>query len=146
MKKISLFISVLFFSQILAAQNEVGLKDSTVIRAREVKLKEPFLGKAWLSVDGERQDLRGVDYYRNEEHLKTVNETLEELGAREKPTLLVFNKIDLYREKYFDKLLDPETKVEIEKELSMNLSYEYGHDNVFVSALDKDNLEILKKR
>ncbi len=87
-----------------------------------------------------------IAHPRYEEHLKTVNETLEELGAREKPTLLVFNKIDLYREKYFDKLLDPETKVEIEKELSMNLSYEYGHDNVFISALDKDNLEILKEK
>ena len=87
-----------------------------------------------------------IAHPRYEEHLKTVNETLEELGAREKPTLLVFNKIDLYREKYFDKLLDPETKAEIEKELSMNLSYEYGHDNVFVSALDKDNLGKLKEK
>ncbi|MCB0522644.1 MAG: GTPase HflX [Lewinellaceae bacterium] len=87
-----------------------------------------------------------IAHPRYEEHLKTVNETLEELGAREKPTLLVFNKIDLYRERYFDKLLDPETKADIERELSLNLSYEYSHENVFISALDKDNLDTLREK
>ena len=48
-----------------------------------------------------------------EDHIKTVNKTLQELEVEDKPTLYVFNKIDLYRERYFDKMLDEETKKEI---------------------------------
>ena len=87
-----------------------------------------------------------IDHPRHEEHINTVNETLEELGARNKPTLLVFNKIDLYREKYFDKLLDGETKKEIEKELQENLEHQFGYENVFVSATDKENIEELREK
>src|SRR5690606_8621375 len=32
-----------------------------------------------------------------EEHIAAVNETLKELGAVDKPTITVFNKIDTYR-------------------------------------------------
>ena len=32
-----------------------------------------------------------------EEHINVVNETLKELGVQNKPTLLVFNKIDNYK-------------------------------------------------
>ena len=87
-----------------------------------------------------------IDHPRHEEHINTVNETLEELGARNKPTLLVFNKIDLYREKYFVKLLDGETKKEIEKELQENLEHQFGYENVFVSATDKENIEELREK
>ena len=31
-----------------------------------------------------------------EDHINVVNETLAEIGARDKPTILVFNKIDAY--------------------------------------------------
>ncbi len=87
-----------------------------------------------------------IDHPRHEEHVNTVNETLEELSARNKPTLLVFNKIDLYREKYFDDLLEPETKREIETELKENLKYQFEHDNVFISATDKENIEELRTK
>ena len=56
-----------------------------------------------------------------EDQLQTVNRTLKELEALEKPTLIVFNKIDLYRERYFDELLDEEVKVEIVGELKARL-------------------------
>src|SRR6476620_3646790 len=41
-----------------------------------------------------------------EEHIAVVNKTLEEIEAGNKPTLLVFNKIDLYREKEMEALND----------------------------------------
>ncbi|MEZ4933269.1 MAG: hypothetical protein R2788_14255 [Saprospiraceae bacterium] len=53
-----------------------------------------------------------------EDHLKTVNETLKDIGVLEKPTLLIFNKIDLYLPgSAIDALVDRETKEEIEREL-----------------------------
>ncbi len=87
-----------------------------------------------------------IDHPRHEEHLQTVNKTLKDLGVLDKPTLLVFNKIDLYREKYFDDLVDDETKNEIEKELQSRLKNEYEHDNVFVSAINKENIDVLREK
>jgi len=89
-----------------------------------------------------------VDISHNayEDQIVTVNETLQSLGAREKPTLMVFNKIDLYREKYFDLLLDQETKKEIEKDLADSLKNRFECDNIFVSAATGENVSPLKKK
>lgn len=89
-----------------------------------------------------------VDISHNsyEDQIVTVNETLQSLGAREKPTLMVFNKIDLYREKYFDLLLDQETKKEIEKDLAESLKNRFESDNIFVSAASGENVSALKKK
>lgn len=81
-----------------------------------------------------------------EEQIYTVNQTLEELGARNKPTLMVFNKMDLYREKYFDELLDSQTKQEIERDLSISLKNTFEAENVFISAIKKDNIETLRSK
>ena len=89
-----------------------------------------------------------VDISHNsyEDQIVTVNETLQSLGAREKPTLMVFNKIDLYREKYFDLLLDQETKKEIEKDLAESLKNRFECDNIFVSAATGENVSAMKKK
>ena len=81
-----------------------------------------------------------------EDQIKTVNKTLEELGVSEKKCLLVFNKIDLYRKRYFDDYVDAKTKAEIEKELQEKLKNEFEHDNVFISALTKENIDILREK
>ena len=79
-----------------------------------------------------------------EDHIKTVNKTLLDLGVENKPTLMVFNKLDLYRERYFDDLLDDEVKVEILAELKQNLKNNYEHDNIFISAIKKENIDGLR--
>lgn len=79
-----------------------------------------------------------------EDHIKTVNTTLQELGVESKPTLMVFNKLDLYRERNFDDLLDDEVKVEILAELKQNLKNNYEHDNIFISAINKENIDELR--
>ena len=81
-----------------------------------------------------------------EDQIKTVNKTLEELGVSEKKCFFVFNKIDLYRDRYFDDYVDKETKAEIEKELQEKLKNEFEHDNVFISALTKENIDILREK
>lgn len=86
-----------------------------------------------------------IAHPRHEEHLITVNETLKDIGARDKPTLLIFNKMDLYREMNFDQLLDAETKQEIERELRSNLKNHFEHDNIFVSAKNREGMEELRE-
>lgn len=81
-----------------------------------------------------------------EDQIKTVNETLRDLNALDKPTLFIFNKMDAYRDKYFDDYLDVETQQEIEQELKKNLKNEFEHDNVLISALQKENIALLRTK
>jgi len=80
-----------------------------------------------------------------EDHIRTVQETLLELGAADKPTLMVYNKIDLYRERYFDDLLTKQERIDIESELRERLLSNFG-ENVFMSAYTKEGVEDLKER
>jgi GTPase len=80
-----------------------------------------------------------------EDQIAAVSATLKELEVADKPTLMVFNKLDLYREKYLDALLDDDTKAEIEAELLDNVRNKYNSECVFVSAVDKENIETLKE-
>ena len=80
-----------------------------------------------------------------EDHINTVNETLISLGVEDKPQIMVFNKVDAYREKNFDKLLEQEVKDQILSELKENLSNQYHHPVIFVSALKKENINDLRE-
>ncbi len=85
-----------------------------------------------------------VGHSRFEEHIAAVNETLDELDARNKPTLMVYNKIDIYRDKNFDALLDSGIKKEIERELLSNLRNQFEHDGIFISAANRENIDQLR--
>lgn len=80
-----------------------------------------------------------------EDHIRTVQKTLLELGAADKPILMVYNKIDLYRERYFDDLLTKKERKDIESELRERLTSNFG-ENVFVSAHTKEGIEQLRDR
>jgi GTPase len=80
-----------------------------------------------------------------EDHVRTVQQTLLEIGAGEKPTLMVYNKIDLYRERVFDALLDQETKDMLEVELRENLLHRFG-EHIFISAKSKEGIDDLRER
>jgi GTPase len=80
-----------------------------------------------------------------EDQVRTVQQTLQELGVHDKPTLMVFNKIDLYRERYFDDLLDQATRREIEQDLRERLRSDFG-ENIFISAHSKEGIEDLRER
>ena len=79
-----------------------------------------------------------------EDHIKTVNLTLKSLESLDKPTLILFNKIDLYRAEYFDELLSDEEKKDIELGLQAKLKEQFAHDNFFISAINKENIEEVK--
>lgn len=81
-----------------------------------------------------------------EDHINTVQQTLKDLEAIDKPTLFIFNKMDLYRDRYFDDMLDEATKTEILAELTDKLKTHYEGDHVFVSAIKKENIQELKDK
>lgn len=81
-----------------------------------------------------------------DDQIKTVNSTLAELGVENKPTFFVFNKVDLYRERYFDDYVDEETRSMLMNELEEKLRNRYEHDNVFISALNKENIDLFREK
>jgi GTP-binding protein HflX len=80
-----------------------------------------------------------------EDQLGIVNKTLQELGAFDKPMLTIFNKMDLYEKQTFDKWLEPATKQEILNDLYERWQHETGRTAVFLSAVEKKNLDTLRK-
>lgn len=86
-----------------------------------------------------------VAHPQYEDHVRTVQQTLQDIGAGEKPTLMVYNKMDLYRSRYFDDLLDNDTRANIEAELKENLLHAFG-ENVFISAHSKEGIDDLRDR
>jgi len=80
------------------------------------------------------------------DQIRTVQNLLEELGANEKPTLLVFNKIDLFRENNYDLYLDEEGRSEVEEDLRKGLESEFGHEAMLISAETRENLDALRER
>lgn len=81
-----------------------------------------------------------------EDHIATVFETLQSLQVDHKKQILVFNKLDLYRKKYFDDMLEEEIKVEIIEELYQKLTNEFPDNTIiFISALAKENIDQLKE-
>lgn len=87
-----------------------------------------------------------IAHPQHEDQIRTVNALLQELGATDKPTLMVFNKIDLYRERNYDELLDAEGKQEIETALKESLEYQFGHESLFISAHTGEHIDVLRRR
>ena len=82
-----------------------------------------------------------------EDHINVVNKTIVEIGADDKPTLLVFNKIDAYTflEKEQDDLT-PATKENLSlKDFQKTWMAKMGGNTIFISALQKIHFEELKK-
>lgn len=85
-----------------------------------------------------------VSHPNFEDQINVVNETLKDLGARDKETIMVFNKIDAY--------VSPEPDHEEEEKVVLTLEdfkkSWMGSENapaIFISALHKENLEEFKQ-
>lgn len=86
-----------------------------------------------------------ISHLHYEEQMGTVNKTLQELKAFDKPILTIFNKIDLYEEKNFDEWLHDEVKEEILKDLKEKWEHHTENNCVFVSALERKNIDALRE-
>jgi GTPase len=80
-----------------------------------------------------------------EEQIGVVNKTLQELNAFDKPVLTIFNKMDLYEKYTFDEWLGDGTKEEILDDLRERWQRETNGNAVFISALEKRNIDVLRK-
>ena len=82
-----------------------------------------------------------------EEQIKVVNNTLAEIKANDKPTLLLFNKIDAYT--YIPQDEDDLTPKQKENWSLEDLKQTYlsngNQDTVFISAKNKENIEELRQ-
>ena len=87
-----------------------------------------------------------ISHPQFEEQIKVVNETLAELGALEKATLLVFNKMDVYEENQFDDLLPPEVKEELLRNLKQSWSKQTNGNAIFIAAVKKQNIDALRTK
>jgi len=81
-----------------------------------------------------------------EDHIDVVNKTIAELGANNKPTLIVFNKIDAYKFiKKEEDDLTPLTKENISLEdLKKTWMSKIETNTMFISAINKTHFEELK--
>ena len=82
-----------------------------------------------------------------EEHMFSVEKTLSEIKSLNKPTIIVFNKIDNYKHESIDEddLITKKSKAHYTladwKETWMN---KLGNDILFISAKNKENIDSLK--
>ncbi len=87
-----------------------------------------------------------ISHPQYEDQIAVVQQTLQELKAHEKPTLVVFNKMDLYAERTFDEWLEEEVKQDLIHQLHKRWNHETGGHAVFISATEKDNIDELRTR
>ena len=85
-----------------------------------------------------------ISHAQYEDQIAVVNKTLQELKAFDKPVVTIFNKMDLYKQKYFDEWLEDEVKEDILRELKERWNGITNNQCVFVSAIEKLNIEELR--
>lgn len=86
-----------------------------------------------------------ISHPQYEEQISVVNETLNDLDCKSKPTLYVFNKMDLYEKQTFDEFLPKEVRRELLQELSDYWNIKTVNNAVFISAAQKDNMDELRE-
>jgi len=84
-----------------------------------------------------------------EEHIESVNKILGEIKSNDKPTIMVFNKIDAYDATPID--ADKDDLENSKKHYSLKdwqntWMSKIGNNALFISAINKSNLEDFKKR
>ena len=83
-----------------------------------------------------------------EDHIESVNNILGEIDVKDKPTILIFNKIDAYRPETIDEddLVTEKTNAHftLEEWKKTWMNKENG-GAIFISATQKENLEVFRK-
>lgn len=84
-----------------------------------------------------------------EDHIDSVNQILKEIHSLDKPTLMVFNKIDAYSPEPWDDtelIEERSTQHYSMKEWEQTWLHKANGQALFISALNKENLEDFRKR
>ncbi|MBL7953331.1 MAG: GTPase HflX [Flavobacteriales bacterium] len=89
-----------------------------------------------------------ISHHNFEEQYETVRQTLNEIGAGDKPVIVVFNKIDAYRPAQFDpddlapKRVDQYSLEELKETWMARMN---GEECIFISAAQRLNIDGLRK-
>lgn len=86
-----------------------------------------------------------ISHPKYEDQIEVVNRTLTELKAIDKPTILIFNKMDLYEKQTFDEWLTDDVKQDILQQLKESWQHRSNGNCVFISATERRNIEELRK-
>ena len=82
-----------------------------------------------------------------EEQIDIVHKTLDEINAADKPSVMVFNKVDAFTyEKKDEDDLTPETKANISLDEWKGTWMAKSGDSIFISALQKDNFDAFRDK
>jgi GTP-binding protein HflX len=83
-----------------------------------------------------------------EHHIQSVNDILQDIQSQNKPTLMVFNKIDAYKPQPLnDDELEKTAKNFTISELKNTWMSKLGEEStIFISAIEKSNFEEFRKR
>jgi GTP-binding protein HflX len=84
-----------------------------------------------------------------EEQIDSVNQILDDIDSKDKPTIMVFNKIDAYEAEPFDNddLIAERTEIHYSlEEWKKTWMSRIGDNALFISAINKENLDDFKKR
>ncbi|MBC7902696.1 MAG: GTPase HflX, partial [Gemmatimonadaceae bacterium] len=85
-----------------------------------------------------------MSHPQHEDQLAVVKKTLQELDAYDKPVITIFNKMDEFEKNHFDPWLEDEVKQQILAELRERWEIELQGNCVFVSAIEKRNIDSLR--
>lgn len=90
-----------------------------------------------------------ISHPQFEEHIESVNKILDEIDSADKNTIMVFNKIDLYKHATIDAddLITEKTERHFTiDEWKNTWMQRVGDKALFISALNKENLDEFRKR
>ena len=85
-----------------------------------------------------------ISHPNYEDQMKVVNTTLAELGCADKPTVTIFNKMDVYEKQTFDQWLEEDVKESILRDLKKRWENETLGACVFISATEKREIDTLR--
>jgi GTP-binding protein HflX len=86
-----------------------------------------------------------VSHPNFEDQIHTVNETLNDLGARDKDTIMVFNKIDAYVTPAADEFNEEEIAPLTLADFKKSWMAHHNAPAIFISATKKENVEEFKQ-
>ena len=86
-----------------------------------------------------------ISHPQYEDQIAVVNKTLQELGCHDKPTITIFNKMDMYEDQTFDKWLEEDMKKQLLEDFKERWTNETQGNCIFISATEKQNIDELRE-
>ncbi len=83
------------------------------------------------------------------DHIESVNKILKDINSLNKPTIMVFNKIDIFKNEDFDEtnLLDEYSEKNYTlEEWKQTWMAKIGDNVIFISATKKDNIDVFRNK